>query len=121
MKKKQWQINLDIGRKLKMIYCFDIDGTICTFTDGRYNEAKPFKDRINQINKLYKDGNIIKLFTARGSTTKINWFTFTENQLKDWGLKYHELILGKPHADIFIDDKSVHSESWFFQNEISSK
>ena len=92
-----------------MIYCFDIDGTLCTFTDGEYKKAKPFAERINQVNISSDLGLIIKLFTARGSTTKIDWFDFTESQLKEWGVKYHELILGKPHADIFIDDKGVHS------------
>ena len=103
-----------------MIYCFDIDGTICSFTDGAYEAAVPYLDRIKQLNKLFSDGHTIKLFTARGTTTKIDWRDFTVDQLKDWGVNYHELILGKPHADIFIDDKSVHSESWFFQNEVSA-
>ena len=102
-----------------MIYCFDIDGTICTFTDGQYEKALPYENRIKQINNLYQKGHTIKLFTARGSTTNIDWFDFTENQLREWDVKYHNLILGKPHADIFIDDRSVHSESWFFQNEVS--
>ncbi len=26
-----------------MTYVFDIDGTICTLTNGNYSEAKPFK------------------------------------------------------------------------------
>ena len=96
-----------------MIYCFDIDGTICTFTDGDYESAVPYSDRIQQINKLYSDGNTIKLFTARGTTTKIDWRDFTLKQLKSWGLNYHELILGKPHADYFIDDKGIHSDDFF--------
>lgn len=101
-----------------MIYCFDIDGTICTFTDGNYEKAKPFKNRIKQVNFLYNNGHKIKLFTARGTTTNIDWREFTEKQLASWKVQYHELILGKPHADIFIDDKAIHSESWFFQNEV---
>ena len=24
-----------------------------------------------------------------------------------WGVKYHELLMGKPGADFFIDDKGV--------------
>ena len=104
-----------------MIYCFDIDGTICSFTDGNYESAIPYSNRIKQLNKLFFAGHTIKLFTARGTTTKIDWREFTIKQLKDWGVKYHELIFGKPHADIFIDDKSVHSESWFFQNELSER
>jgi len=29
----------------------------------------------------------------------------TNKQLEKWGLKFDELILGKPSYDIFIDDK----------------
>ena len=40
-------------------------------------------------------------------------FDLTEQQLKDWGCKYHTLILGKPHADYFIDDKGVNANEFF--------
>ena len=39
-------------------------------------------------------------------------FDLTEKQLKDWGCKYNTLILGKPHADFFIDDKGVNSDDF---------
>ena len=64
------QKNYDIGKINLKIYAFDIDGTICTNTYGDYELAKPYKDRIDSINKLYDEGNTIKMFTARGSTTK---------------------------------------------------
>lgn len=94
-------------------YCFDIDGTICSNTDGDYKKAVPYFDRIEQINSLYSKGNIIIYFTARGSTTKIDWEDLTTNQLKTWGAKYHSLILGKPFADYYVDDKSSDPYSWF--------
>ena len=40
----------------------------------------------------------------------------TKCQLDIWGYKYHELIMGKPHADIFIDDKAMNSEDYFEGN-----
>ena len=77
-----------------MIYVFDIDGTICTIVENaQYEKAKPYQKRIDIVNKLYKDGNVIKMFTARGSTTKIDWTALTKKQLSDWGLNYHELIM----------------------------
>lgn len=90
-----------------MNYCIDIDGTICTNTDGEYESAKPYADVIRQVNSLYDAGHRIVFFTARGSTTGIDWREVTERQLSSWEVKYHELILGKPHADIYIDDKAV--------------
>ena len=49
--------------------------------------------------------NRIVLFTARGYKTGIDWEELTEMQMQKWGVKYHELIFGKPDADYYIDDK----------------
>lgn len=95
------------------VYCFDIDGTICTNTDGNYENAIPCKEVIEKINRLYDGGHKIVFFTGRGSTTGINWYDFTKKQFKDWGVKYHELIMGKPYADIYVDDKAIPSQEFF--------
>ena len=98
---------------MKKVIAVDIDKTICTTTDAKYESSSPLQDRISIINALYDEGNYIKYFTARGSTTGIDWRSLTEQQLESWGAKYHELILGKPYADLFIDDKSINSELYF--------
>ena len=97
----------------KKTYVIDIDGTICTNTDGDYERAKPYYERIKLINKLYKAGNKIIMFTARGSTTNIDWYEITQKQLKDWGLKYHDLKLKKPFGDFYIDDKAIDDLKFF--------
>ena len=99
-------------------FVIDIDGTICVNTFGEYEKAKPIKERIDYINELYKKGNHIKFFTARGSGTGIDWRETTENQLKEWGVKYHELILGKPEGDIFLDDKAFNVLNWEWSVDI---
>lgn len=99
-----------------MIYCFDIDGTICTQepdSQTPYNEATPFMERVARINELYDQGHTILLQTARGTTTGIDWKEFTEQQLRGWGVKYNELIFGKLNADVFIDDKGVSADVFF--------
>ena len=88
-------------------YCFDIDGTLCTNTEGNYDTAEPFVERIQKVNKLYAENHTIVLFTARGSTTGIDWRDLTAGQMEKWGVRYHSLLLGKPFADVFIDDKGV--------------
>lgn len=95
------------------IYCFDIDGTICSTIDGNYEDAKPYIARINQINSLHEEGNMIILFTARGTKTGIDWRQLTEHQLKNWGVFYDDLLFGKPEADIFVDDKAQDIFNWF--------
>ena len=96
-----------IAGDILVIYCIDIDGVLCVDMSGDYEKCKPLKDAIKKVNQLYDEGNYIKIFTGRGSGTGINWKTLTEKQLKAWEVKYHELIFGKPVADIFIDDKCV--------------
>ena len=107
-----------------MIYVFDIDGTICNNTYGKYETAEPIKERIAYINKLYDDGHRIVFFTARGMRTfngdigevYKKYHDFTELQLKAWKVKYHQLRLGKPEGDLYIDDKGVRDEDFFRAN-----
>jgi hypothetical protein len=49
--------------------------------------------------------------TSRGTGSGINWRQKTEEQLKDWGVKYHKLIFGR-----IISDKVITPEE--FLNEI---
>jgi hypothetical protein len=99
-------------RKLT-VYCFDLDGTLCSNTEGAYTKAKPFPERIAQVNALYETGHRIVVYTARGSKTRIDWEKLTRKQLAAWQVKYHQLYMGKPYADIYIDDKCVHVSEWF--------
>ena len=95
-----------------MIYCFDIDGTICTNTDGDYARAERLIDVIEVINHLYDAGHRILLYTARGATTGLDWRELTERQLRDWNVRYHSLLMGKPTADVYIDDRCLNVADW---------
>ena len=70
-------------------------------------QAMPNEPMIRIINQLYDWGNEIILFTARGYVTGIDWRRTTEKQMKDWGVKYTELHMGKPNADFYVDDKMI--------------
>ena len=106
----------------KKTYVIDIDGTICDWEPGRdYTLSQPFADRIKAINDLYDKGHTIKYFTARGMGRyggKVeraieSFYAITESQLDRWGCKYHELILGKPAGDYYIDDKGIDANEFF--------
>ena len=107
-----------------MTYVFDIDGTLCTNTDGDYLKAQPLYDRIELVNILAKNNKIV-LHTARGMGRHENnaqkaieeFYELTKQQLADWGVKYDQLFLGKPAGDYYIDDKGVRDEE-FFNNEL---
>jgi hypothetical protein len=97
-----------------MIIYVDIDETICYYEGERnYSLALPYKERISKINDLYDNGNTIIYWTARGTITQDNWFIITYNQLNNWKCKFHELRMGKPAYDLFIDDKNINSDSFF--------
>ena len=95
-----------------MIYCFDVDGTICTNTWGEYEQAEPIPKVIAQVNALYDRGERIVLLTARGTTTGVDWRELTESQLAAWNVRYHELQFGKPQADVYIDDRGMSLSEW---------
>tara|TARA_Y100000590_G_C15703823_1_gene1007800 strand:+ start:2050 stop:2415 length:366 start_codon:yes stop_codon:yes gene_type:complete len=106
----------------KKIFCFDLDNVICTTKKANYSRAKPKKNVVKTINDLYQNGHYIKIFTARymgrnnENQKKAYKFGFnkTLKQLKKWNLKFHELILGKPTFDIYVDDKAYgYKKNWY--------
>lgn len=107
--------NINIKKK---IIIFDIDNTLCSTKNKNYEKSKPLKSRIKTLNNLYNNGHIIKIFTARYmgkydgniNIIKKKYYKKTRKQLKKWGIKFHELIMGKPIFDIFVDDKSYNTK-----------
>jgi len=102
-----------------MRYCFDIDGTLCYTPNNEkgkpdYVNAEPLPFMVDQVNRLYDEGNYIIMQTARGKGSGIDHTELTKKQLKEWGYKYHELfpMFCKPTADIFIDDKGINAVDW---------
>tara|TARA_Y100000034_G_C6879821_1_gene402954 strand:+ start:940 stop:1650 length:711 start_codon:yes stop_codon:yes gene_type:complete len=96
-----------------MIYCFDIDGTVCSTEQNYYKESLPDVVMIEKVNQLYDEGHTIIYFTARGSVSNVDWSIFTGSQLKKWGAKYHQLVMNKkPHFDLLVDDKCINVEEW---------
>jgi hypothetical protein len=96
-----------------MKYVVDIDNTICRTQGSDYQNSVPLSDRIRKINELYQAGHTITYWTARGGNSGIDWSELTKHQLKNWGCQYHELRMGKPAYDIWIDDKAINSEDFF--------
>ena len=108
-------------------YCFDLDETLCNTFNKDYKNSTPITEMIDRVNYLYEQGNIIKIFTARGmgkfsgDIDKVNdvYYELTKNQLDNWGVRYHELHLGKQSFDYFIDDKNLSINQ--FKNLIQPK
>lgn len=113
----------------------DIDETICHYPDGKriYENAVPLQDKIDIFNQLYNDGNTIIYWTARGSGRVIDGKELTdeemsdrkcylkqlsEQQLNQWNVLRHEIIVGKPAFDLLIDDKALSAYDDFSTEDI---
>ena len=97
-------------------YIVYIDGTICTQIRPKpdYPKHEPFKERIEFMNTLYDEGHEIHYWTARGSSSGIDWEEFTKKQLEEWGVKATSVSCGKPLYDVWIDDKAISDGEYFW-------
>ena len=90
-----------------LTYCFDIDGVLTNETEGYdYESRTPKKDMIIKLRELYKAGHRIILQTARYHEDLL----VTQKWLAERSVPYHELRLGKPKADFYIDDRMIRME-----------
>ena len=102
---------------------FDLDDVICYRTSElgdveKYNTCEPHSKMIDIVNNCHDNGYKIIIYTSRGMTgfngntndIYSNLYELTIKQLDNWGVKYHQLIMGKAHFDVLIDDKCLNSE-----------
>ena len=90
-----------------MTFVVDIDDTLiksdcckcwhCNSTI-EYKNARPIQEMINKNNALYDNGHTIILNTGRDQ----KWLKLTIHQLKEFGIKYHTLYMGRPRG-VYID------------------
>ena len=91
------------------VYCFDIDGTICSKeAPENYSKATPHKLMIQKINKLYDEGHTIYLFTSRHMQKE----PLTKEWMQRYKVKYHHIFFGKPVAELYVDDLAMKPEEF---------
>ena len=103
---------IDLNKNRRIKYMIDIDGTICNKTNSDYLTCKPRKDKIDLFNRLYNNGHEVHYWTARGANSGKNWDNLTIEQLESWDVKYNTINMGKPHYDVWIDDKAINVEDF---------
>jgi len=105
--------------KTTKTYILEIDGIICNTQNRDFENSQPFKERIEDINKLYDEGNKIIFYTSRGmdifNNNRFNaeheFWSFTFKQLESWNIKFNHLYFGKPCGDFVIDNKAAKYEN----------
>lgn len=90
----------------RKVYNIDFDGTLTT---GEYAEW-PWSnlEMILKVKKLYLEGNIIIIWSARLWEYAPNLASW----LIHYGVPFHGIILGKGGADYYIDDKAINSNDF---------
>ena len=82
----------------------DLVGTICT-EERQFSRclAKPKENAVETVNALYDAGHTIIIYSAR------TWveYEMTVDWLARHGVKYHQLFMGKPVGDVWIDDRAI--------------
>lgn len=107
------------GDSCKGVCCFDFDGVICVHGSKDYSKAIPYQHAIDNINTLYARNWYIVIFTARymarcrGNMQEAQALGTQEGllYLRKFGVNFHEFIVGKPSAHIYVDDRACRVES----------
>ncbi len=85
----------------------DLDGTITNEVEGwDYAKRTPNRKVIEHINHWYDEGHFITLWSARMKKDR----KVTVAWLKEHGVKYNDLVLGKPRFDLYVGDECCHVE-----------
>ena len=92
---------------MKKAICVDIDGVIARETKGfgkdYYPKRTPNTYTIETLQDYHRRGFKIILYSARYQEDK----EMTESWLKKHKVPYDELILGKPQAEFYADDRAT--------------
>ena len=111
-------------------WVFDLDETLVTLPCeiGNYNTVLPIPKTIDFLKYLYDNGHYIIIHTARHMKTCNNNVEMVQNLIQDitkdtllkYKIPYHELVFGKPYADVYVDDKSTNPLHWTEKWQIGS-
>lgn len=86
----------------------DLDGVICS-EEATFDRplAEPIAGARDAINRL-RENSLVVIYTARSWSEK----RVTEWWLREHGICYDGLVMGKPVADLWIDDRALRFTSW---------
>lgn len=99
--------------KNRKVYAIDLDDTLCKGQFRGEWEPEPFLGRVEKVNNLYKQGNIILICTARNP----QWYAVTLAWLIKYWVMFHWLNCQyKSWYDCLIDDKNIYSNDFFNDN-----
>jgi uncharacterized HAD superfamily protein len=90
--------------------CIDIDGVIAQGLSNwpHYESCEIVDGAVESIRHFQEQGHCIILYTARFEEDR----DVTKKWLYYHGIVYDKLIMGKPCADVYIDDQAFKFLNW---------
>jgi len=105
----------------------DFDGTLALGDTTNISLMLPNIKLIEHTNKMYADGNVIKIVTARGSKScktyqerHIKYSAIIKDWLEKYNVKYTVLSFYKEYGDIYIDDRCFNVKDNIVYNNLNS-
>jgi len=100
-------------------FCFDLDGTLCTNTEGAY-ERRGLPWAIERVNALIDSGHQITIFTARRQHDR-DRIGPSSRQPSFWigACATTSSVSASPGADVYIDDKALHADAWRYGHALA--
>jgi len=104
----------------------DLDGTISEESYEDYiklgakkyvKSRKPFAGVVATINELYSKQVKIIFYTARDENLR----SLTEQWLKKHNIQHHQLLMNRPKADIYLNDRAFPLNKWIWSPEIAKQ
>jgi uncharacterized HAD superfamily protein len=108
-------LKLRNGKSIRLrkgsIVCVDLDGVLNHTPDNppppeSYKIFRPNKKMIRLLRKMREEEVCIVIYTAR----RLEDREITMKFLKKYRVPYDMVILGKPYADLYIDDRAIRPE-----------
>ena len=96
-----------MGRPLTIFV--DLDGVLAT-EERTFDRplAAPLPGARDALAALHAAGRTVVVYTGRG------WpeYRYTKQWLDEHGFQYDALLMGKPIADVWIDDRAIRHTGW---------
>ena len=100
----------------------DLDGVICPIrkSDQKYAELQPVAGAVERLKELRAAGHSVIIQTARHMKTcdgnvglvikRLGKVTL--DWLEEHDIEYDEIFFGKPHGEVYLDDRGLRFEAW---------
>ena len=111
-----------------MVVVVDFDGTLALGNTANISTMHLNHKLASLVNKMYDDGNVVKIVTARGSKSCSNidqreekYRDTVSNWLHTNGVKFHELSFNKEYGDAYLDDRAYNIDNTILYEKLDSK